>query len=479
MIYLSNSLSSGKNLKTEETLSGSKQDYFKINTYEFHKSSSNNDNEEDNLEIFQYLTIFGNKIKINFFKLAQYSRYICRNFSQFNVEESLSLNIEQFLVTINQGKENIITVEHVKNFLNANQEKDFEINEQNFAQMLDLSAQYETRHFQMILDDYEKYHLKNYHFFVGYYLSRLSKLENEYINYKNNTIDLNYIETRIIDHLDESLKHPYISQLQNEVIYRILEKAKPNQIPHEALFSFIQQSIQHRFIFYYFLNLSKVSNTDQEKFLNNLKNISNDQDQERLNSFQFPTDFLLQLNSLNHDLKQIQKNNLMTISDLENKNNVKEKLFNENKETISQLENQIKEDRLIIDEMRKELENKTQQFILMENKLLHEIEKHNQNIKKAQEQIHDLTDESLQQKKIITKYDKLVKGLQNLIKNMDQENTISCFNKEEEIKKFDVLQKEIEMAKAQIGGERIMESRIPRRISNYELRLLSKRSLFQ
>ena len=322
-----------------------------------------------------------NTITINYFQIYKYSKLIQEK-SQM-AQEQLSQKIQEIKKKFNLEDENIIT------FFKILQEEQVEIKNDSLLDLFILSTIFKVdlllKNLQKILPNFQQ----NLVMILTYLIEKNDEIKSDDID-DDDSIIKNIInvemEKCLTNKINEIIKNKLFKKLPKCVIYRILEKSHPQNIPCNDLFSFIIESLDERFIFFPFLD---IKNLTKENFDDLVSTYLRLKDSPSKRYFQYLSGDFAYIKLLKENEERIQNkldNKTKEYNDSLNKCQSQiQNMENDNKKLLNQLDDLNKEHKETI-EKTKQLENDNKKIL---NQLDDLNKEHKETIEKTKQLEND------------------------------------------------------------------------------------------
>lgn len=219
-------------------------------------SSSDEYYDEENEDDYDLITLklHTSTIRVKYWQLCKYSRYIQSKYLKSDVQECLSKEICRF------EKENNINEENVIIFFKIFNDEKITITTDRYRDFYKISEFLQVNSFQKRLKKFENRHLNDVDFIITKIIEEMQTLEDQLSSESEFELQM---EKQLINKIDECLKNKKFSQIPAPLIYRILEKSDKNQYSSDSLLDFIVGSIDKLFVL---LPLVSIQNLSTEKF---------------------------------------------------------------------------------------------------------------------------------------------------------------------------------------------------------------------
>lgn len=349
-----------------------------------------------------------NTITINYFHLYKYSKLIQEK-SQM-AQEQLSQKIQEIKKKFNLEDENIIT------FFKILQEEQVEIKNDSLLDLFILSTIFKVdlllNNLQKILPNFQQ----NLVMILTYLIEKNDEIKSDDID-DDDSIIKNIInvemEKCLTNKINEIIKNKLFKKLPKCVIYRILEKSDPQNIPFNDLFSFIIESLDERFIFFPFLDIKNLTKENFDDLVSTYLRLKDSPSKRYFQYLSVDFDYIKLLKENEERIQNKLDNKTTEYNDNLNKCQIQiQNLENDNKKLLHQLDDLNKEHKETI-EKTKQLENDNK-------KLLNQLDDLNKEHKETIEKTKQLEND------FISKIEKLENdNKQLLIKLENLENDIN------------------------------------------------------
>ena len=385
----------------------------------FHLLKADEHHDDDKIKIS---VSSDNNIKISFFKLFKYSKFIQHQYHQNDIVDKITNLLQHYQSTSNIKKENIST------FFKLLNDEQIEVSSDQYCDLCKLSEIFEVDSLQKLLDNYLENHCQNVDLMINLIIDQIST---ENFDFFTRNQFSEHIENCLRNNINKCIANENFDKLPCSTIYRIFEKSDIQQISSDILYDFISKSLNERFLLFAFLNIRNLSD---EKFNDMYLHSIDLKKFESINYYNYLNIDLGYIKELKDDIQKSKNQNDILCE----KNNQFQNELSQLKDQNEQMHNQIKELEILKDQLQSQI-----------NKLTNE----NKEIKTQNEQLKEEKSElQIQTNKLNTENNE-IKVQKQKLEEEKNEQEIQIKNYIKEINKFEAQKLQTDNEKIQLQSQ--------------------------